>query len=65
MTKAGPDQSPVYAFLGESGSLPKWNFSKDIVDMDGKVAAFFPSRVARTRPSFGAAIEKALAEETR
>jgi glutathione peroxidase len=62
VTKAGPDQSPVYAFLGESGSLPQWNFSKYIVDKDGKVAAFFPSRVAPDAPELRAAIEKALAQ---
>ena len=62
VTKAGPDQSPVYAFLGESGSLPQWNFSKYVVDKDGKVAAFFPSRVAPDAPELRAAIEKALAQ---
>jgi len=61
VTKAGPDQSPVYAFLGESGMLPQWNFSKYVVDRDGKVEAFFPSRVAPDAPELRAAIEKALA----
>ena len=62
VTRAGADQSPVYTFLGESGSLPQWNFSKYIVDKDGKVAAFFPSRVAPDAPELRAAIEKALAQ---
>jgi glutathione peroxidase len=61
VTKAGPGQSPVYAFLGESGSLPQWNFSKYVVDKNGKVTAFFPSRVAPDAPELRAAIEKALA----
>jgi glutathione peroxidase len=61
VTKAGPEQSPVYAFLGESGELPKWNFSKYVVDRNGKVEAFFPSRVAPDAPELRAAIEKALA----
>jgi glutathione peroxidase len=61
VTKAGPDQSPVYAFLGESGSLPQWNFSKYVVDRDGKVEAFFPSRVAPDAPELRASIEKTLA----
>ncbi len=65
VTKAGPEQSPVYAFLGESGSLPQWNFSKYVVDKNGKVAAFFPSRVAPDAPELRAAIEKVLAEEAR
>jgi len=61
VTKRGPGQSPVYAFLGESGSLPQWNFSKYVVDKDGKVEAFFPSRVAPDAPELRAAIEKMLA----
>jgi glutathione peroxidase len=61
VTRAGADQSPVYAFLGESGTLPQWNFSKYVVDKNGKVVAFFPSRVAPDAPELRAAIEKALA----
>ena len=61
VTKAGPEQSPVYSFLGESGTLPQWNFSKYVVDKNGKVVAFFPSRVAPDAPELRAAIEKALA----
>jgi glutathione peroxidase len=60
VTKAGPGQSPVYAFLGESGALPQWNFSKYVVDKQGKVEAFFSSRVAPDAPELRAAIEKAL-----
>jgi glutathione peroxidase len=62
VTKAGPEQSPVYAFLGESGSLPQWNFGKYVLDKNGKVTAFFPSRVAPDAPELRAAIEKALAQ---
>ena len=64
VTKKGPDQSSVYSFLGESGSLPQWNFSKYVVDKNGKVEAFFPSRVAPDAPELRAAIEKALAGST-
>jgi glutathione peroxidase len=62
VTKSGPEQSPVYAFLGESGSLPQWNFSKYVVDKNGKVEAFYPSRVAPDAQELRAAIEKALAQ---
>jgi len=62
VTKAGPEQSPVYAFLGESGSLPQWNFGKYVLDRNGKVTAFFPSRVAPDAAELRAAIEKALAQ---
>lgn len=63
VTKAGPGQSPVYAFLGESGSLPQWNFGKYVVDKNGKVTAFFPSRVAPDAPELRTAIEQALAQQ--
>ena len=62
VTKPGPGQSPVYAFLGQSGDLPRWNFGKYVVDKAGKVVAFFPSRVAPDAPELRAAIEKALAQ---
>lgn len=62
VTKAGPGQSPVYAFLGETGNLPAWNFSKYVVDRNGKVVAFFPSRVTPDAPELRAAIEKALGQ---
>ena len=65
VTKAGPEQSPVYSFLGESGMLPQWNFSKYVVDGNGKVEAFFPSRVTPDAPELRAAIEKALATPVR
>jgi len=60
VTKKGRDQSPVYTFLGESGNLPAWNFSKYVVDKQGKVVAFFPSDVTPDDPRLRAAITKAL-----
>src|SRR5215212_10440536 len=42
VTKRGADQSPIYAFLGTSGKLPAWNFSKYVIDKQGRIAAFFP-----------------------
>src|SRR4026208_1925089 len=59
--KKGADQSPVYTFLGETGNLPAWNFSKYVVDKNGKVVAFFPSAVTPEDPALRAAIAKALA----
>jgi glutathione peroxidase len=61
VTKAGPEQSPVYTFLGETGNLPAWNFAKYVVDKAGKVVAFFPSKVTPDAPELRAAIDKALA----
>jgi glutathione peroxidase len=61
VTKRGPGQSPVYAYLGASGNLPAWNFSKYVVDKSGKVVAFFESAVTPEDPALRAAIAKALA----
>jgi glutathione peroxidase len=61
-TKAGAGQSPVYAFLGQSGSLPQWNFGKYLVGKDGKVRAYFPSRTAPDAKELRDAIERALTE---
>ncbi len=61
VTKPGPDQSPIYTFLGQSGSLPQWNFSKYLVGRDGRVRAFYPSRTSPDDPALRAAIEDALA----
>jgi glutathione peroxidase len=60
-TKAGDDQSPIYAFLGgATGSLPGWNFGKYLVDTDGRVLRFFDSRTTPKDPELIAAIEAAL-----
>jgi glutathione peroxidase len=61
VTRKGAGQSAVYAFLGASGKLPAWNFSKYVVDKQGKVVAFFPSEVEPEDPALRAAITKALA----
>jgi len=62
VTKANPDQSPIYKFLGASGNLPQWNFSKYLIDKNGQVIAFFPSKVTPDAPELRAAIQKALGE---
>ena len=62
VTMRGPEQSSIYAFLGQSGHLPAWNFSKYIVDKQGKVVAFFPSEVTPEDPKLRDAISKALAK---
>jgi len=61
VTERGPEQSPIYAFLGRSGNLPAWNFSKYVIGKDGKVVAFFPSEVTPDARELRAAISKALA----
>ncbi|HLG55077.1 MAG TPA: glutathione peroxidase [Vicinamibacterales bacterium] len=60
VTRKGNDQSPIYMFLGSSGNLPAWNFSKYVVDKNGKIVAFFDSKVTPEDPALRAAIAKAL-----
>jgi glutathione peroxidase len=59
-TRPGSGQSPVYAFLGSSGHLPAWNFSKYVIGKDGRVVAFFPSAVTPESAELRAAIMKAV-----
>ncbi|HEY7449792.1 MAG TPA: glutathione peroxidase [Vicinamibacterales bacterium] len=61
VTKAGADQSPIYQYLGTSGKLPAWNFSKYVVGKDGKIVAFFPSPVTPEAAELRSAIDRALA----
>jgi glutathione peroxidase len=60
VTRPGPDQSPIYKFLGTSGHLPAWNFSKYVIGKDGKILAFFPSEVTPESPELRRAIARAL-----
>jgi glutathione peroxidase len=60
VTRRGTDQSPIYAFLGASGKLPAWNFSKYVIDKRGRITAFFPSEVTPEDPALRSAITKAL-----
>jgi len=61
VTKREPGQSPIYTFLGQSGHLPAWNFSKYVIDRQGHITAFFPSEVTPEDPKLRDAIAKALA----
>jgi glutathione peroxidase len=60
VTRPGPGQSPLYSWLGQTGNLPKWNFSKYLIGKDGKVIGFYPSSVKPDAPELRAAIEQAL-----
>src|SRR5687767_5928677 len=60
VTRRGTDQSPIYAFLSASGKLPAWNFSKYVIDKQGRITAFFPSEVTPEDPALRSAITKAL-----
>jgi glutathione peroxidase len=61
----GDDQAPLYAYLtkdtgtGIAGDI-KWNFTKFLVDRDGKVVQRFESAVTPDSKEVTAAIEKQL-----
>ena len=63
---AGSDKTPLYQFLTDTSANPatggeiKWNFTKFLVDKNGKVIARFESKVTPDSPEVTAAIEKAL-----
>jgi glutathione peroxidase len=57
----GPNQSPIYRYLGTSGHLPAWNFAKYLIGKDGKVIAFYPSDVTPESRQLRTAITQALA----
>ncbi len=59
-TQPGPGQSPVYQYLGATGNLPEWNFSKYLVGKDGKVCAFFQGDVEPDAPALREAIADAV-----
>ena len=62
----GDDIAPLYQFLTNPGANPKtggdikWNFTKFLVDRDGKIIARFEPAVKPDSPDVIAAIEKAL-----
>jgi glutathione peroxidase len=57
----GPDKAPLYQYLTEtSGGEIKWNFTKFLIDRNGKIIARFESAVKPDSPEVIAAIEKAL-----
>ena len=62
----GSDKAPLYQFLTDKNANPKtggeipWNFTKYLVDRDGKVLARFDAPVEPTSKELTSAIEAAL-----
>jgi glutathione peroxidase len=57
----GDDKAPLYQFLtAATGSEIQWNFTKFLVDKNGKVVARFEPKVTPESPEVTEAIEKAL-----
>jgi glutathione peroxidase len=58
----GPEANPLHASLARlTGQAPKWNFTKYLIDRQGKVVEYFPSKVTPEDPQLVAKIEQALA----
>jgi glutathione peroxidase len=59
----GEDQTPLYGYLtGATGGDVKWNFTKFLVDKNGKVINRFESKVTPDSAELQSAVEKALAQ---
>jgi glutathione peroxidase len=62
----GEDETPLYQFLTDKGQDPqfggdiKWNFTKFLVDRNGKLVARFEPNVTPDSPEVQAAVESAL-----
>ena len=62
----GEDKAPLYQFLTDAAANPttggeiKWNFTKFLVDKNGKVVARFEPAVKPESAEVSAAVEKAL-----
>lgn len=65
VTKAGADQSPIYANLGKQakGELPGWNFAKYLVHKNGKVIKAYKANVKPDDATLVADIQAALAQK--
>jgi glutathione peroxidase len=63
VTKAGKDQSPIYANLSKQagGSLPEWNFAKYLVGKNGKVIRFYKASTKPDAAELRSEIDAALA----
>nr|WP_224744354.1 glutathione peroxidase [Pontibacter aquaedesilientis] len=57
----GEDQHPLYQWLAKNSpnnEEPAWNFSKYLIDENGKVVAFYPSKVKPMGEEILTAIQK-------
>jgi glutathione peroxidase len=57
----GEGANPLYAeLIKATGNQPKWNFNKYLIDRNGKVVEYYPSKVTPEDPVLVGQIEKAL-----
>jgi len=58
----GPQANPLHASLIKAtGEEPKWNFTKYLIDRNGNIVEYFPSKVTPEDKVLVSKIEKALA----
>lgn len=57
----GAQAIPLFKELAVQSQAPRWNFSKYVVDRQGRVVASFSSRTLPDDPELIAAVEKAIA----
>lgn len=58
---SGNAANPLYAeLIKATGNQPKWNFNKYLIDRNGKVVEYFPSKVTPEDPALVGKIEQAL-----
>jgi len=61
---AGKEANPLHAQLAKvTGTTPKWNFYKYLIDRNGKVIGSYSSMVTPTDRQLTADIERALAQK--
>jgi len=58
----GDDRDPIYRFLSRELAEPTWNFTKYLVDREGRVLARFSPKTEPDDPELRRAIEDALAD---
>jgi len=56
----GSDVNPIFKYLAEQTTSPKWNFYKYLISRDGKRIKHFNSRMAPNDQAFVAAVEAIL-----
>lgn len=59
----GAKAIPLFRELAAQSQAPRWNFSKYVVDAQGRVVASFSSQTAPDDPTLLAAVEQAIASQ--
>ncbi|WP_339463546.1 glutathione peroxidase [Pseudomonas sp. EA_105y_Pfl2_R69] len=60
---SGEQAIPLFKELAAQSQAPRWNFSKYVVDAQGRVIASFPSSTLPDDPKLIAALEQAIAAQ--